>query len=211
MEENFISNALKMPVWVAFLISWLFYLIGLFLFSQMVWDSNTYQLNYSGNDFDSALAGFRRIDLLRYILSPVWILTLAAVIWLLFKMGLTIAQTELDGRTLFKIILMGLFFIALPYWVKSIWFVLLKSSYTPDEIIHTFPGTIVQLIDTSNMDAHKIDTLAKINLYHIGFMLFTAWGIAKNSTLSYGKSLAMVLLTYGPGLALTIFFRMHFF
>lgn len=211
MEENFISNALKMPVWVAILTSWLFYLIGLFLFSQMVWDANTYQMNYTGNDFDSALAGYRRIDLLRYILSPVWILVLSAIIWLMLKLGLTIAQTELGGRILFKIVLLGLIFIALPYWVKSILFVLIKSSYTPNEINYTFPGTIVSLIDVSGMAQNKIKALSNINLYHLGFMIFSAWGIAKNSTSSFLKSFIVVLTTYGTGILALNLLRVYFF
>ena len=89
MEENFITNLLKKPIWVAFLISWLFYLIGLFLFSQMVWDSNTYQNDYTGNDFETVLSGYRRIDMIRYALSPVWILVLSGAIWILLRLGVS--------------------------------------------------------------------------------------------------------------------------
>ena len=211
MEENFIDNLLKKPVWVAFLISWLFYLIGLFLFSQMVWDSTTYQSNFSGSDFDSALSGYRRIDMLRYALSPLWILALAAVIWALFKFGLAISQTKIEAAHLFKVILLSLLFISLPYWVKSVWFVLLKSDYTPDEIKHFFPGSIVPFLDVSGMSEAQIKALANINLYHLGFILFSAWAIAKNSMLSYFKSFLLVLLTYGTCIALINLLRVLFF
>ena len=211
MEENFIDNLLKKPIWVAFLISWLFYLVGLFLFSQMVWDANTYQSDFTGNDFDSVLSGYRRVDMVRYALSPLWILGVAVVIWALLKFGLTISETEIGAALLFKLILLGLLFISLPFWVKSVWFVLIKSGYTPDEIKHFYPGSIVPFFDISEMSESKVKALANINLYHLGFILFSAWAITKNSVLSYFKSFMLVLLTYGTCIALISFFRAIFF
>jgi hypothetical protein len=210
MQENFIDNLLKKPIWVAFLISWLFYLAGLFLFSQMVWDATTYQSDFTGNDFDSVLSGYRRVDMVRYALSPMWILAVAVVIWALLKFGLTISQTEIKAALLFKVILLSLLFISLPYWVKSVWFVLLKSGYTPDEIKHFFPGSIIPFLDVSGMSETQIKALANINLYHLGFILFSAWAITKNSVLSYFKSFLLVLLTYGTCIALINFFRVFF-
>jgi len=210
MEENFIDNLLKKPIWVAFLISWLFYLVGLFLFSQMVWDAHTYQSDFTGNDFDSVLSGYRRVDMVRYALSPAWILVVAIVIWALLKFGLTISGTEIEAALLFKVILLGLLFISLPYWVKSVWFVLIKSGYTPDEIKHFFPGSIVPILDISEMSESKIKALSNINLYHLGFILFSAWALTKNSVLSYFKSFMLVLLTYGTCIALINFFCVFF-
>jgi hypothetical protein len=210
MEENFIDNLLKKPIWVAFLISWLFYFVGLFLFSQMVWDANTYQIDFTGNDFDLTLSGYRRIDMIRYALSPLWILGVAVVIWALLKFGLTIAQTEIEAALLFKVILLSLLFISLPYWVKSVWFVLLKSGYTPDEIKHFFPGSIIPFLDVSGMSETQIKAVANINLYHLGFILSSAWAITKNSVLSYFKSFLLVFLTYGTCIALINFFRVFF-
>lgn len=197
MIKTYINELLEKPVWVIFLISWLFYLVGLFLFSQMVWDKATYQLSYTGNDFEAALSRYRRMDMIRYTLSPLWILALALVIWALFKLGLAISQTEIETALLLKIILLGLIIISLPYWVRSVWFVLIKSGYTPDEINHIFPGAIVSFINISDMSESKVKALANINLYHLGFILFTAWAIAKNSVLSYFKSFLLVLFTYG--------------
>ncbi len=211
MEENFIDNLLKKPIWVAFLISWLFYLVGLFLFSQMVWDANTYQSDFTGNDFDSVLSGYRRVDMVRYALSPLWILAVAVVIWALLKFGLTISETEIEAALLFKLILLGLLFISSPFWVKSVWFILIKSGYTPDEIKHFYPGSIVPFLDISEMSESKVKALSNINLYHLGFILFSAWAITKNSVLSCFKSFLMVLLTYGTCIALISFFRVFFF
>ena len=202
MEENFISNLLKKPVWVAFVVSWLIYLIGLFLFSQFVWDVNTYQLDYTGNSFDASLSGYRRIDYLRYALSPLWVVSASAVVLVLIKSGLLIARIEIKTALLFKIILLGFLILSLPFWIKSVWLILIEGSYTPDEVKYFFPGSIVSFIDISGMKEMEIRTLAQINLYHLGFMLFTAWQIAENSELRFFSSFILVLSTYGLGIVL---------
>ena len=211
MEENFITNLLKKPIGVAFLISWLFYLIGLFLFSQMVWDANTYQNDYTGNDFEAVLSGYRRIDMIRYALSPLWILALSGAIWTLLRLGLAISQTEIESALLFKIVLLGVLFISLPYWVRSVWFVLIETNYTSNDLNHFFPGSIVQLLNVSEMSANQVKALANINLYHLGFILFSAWAITKNSVLNYFKSFVLILFTYGTAVALINLLRVTFF
>ncbi len=202
MEENFISNLLKKPVWVVFVISGLFYLTGLVLFSQFVWDANTYQLNFKGDDFDAYISNIRRIDYLRYALSPLWVLGVTAIIWVVVKAGLLIAQIELDTFLLFKIILIGFIILAMPFWIKSIWLILVQGSYTPDDIKYFFPGSIVLFIDISEMKEATINALSHINIYHLGFMLFTAWQISKNSELRFFKSLLLMLFTYGLSVVL---------
>jgi len=211
MEENFIGNLLKKPIWVAFLISWLFYLVGLFLFSHMVWDANTYQYNFKGTDFETALSNWRRIDMLLYLMSPVWVMGISAIVWIIIKLGLVITHIEFNTSLLFKIIFLGSIILFLPNWVKSVGLILFKSGYTPDDIKVFFPGSIVPFLDVSMMSEPQINALANVNLYHLGFILFSAWAIAKNSVLSYFKSFMLVLLTYGTCIALINFIRVLFF
>lgn len=211
MEENFIGNLLKKPIWVAFLISWLFYLVGLFLFSQMVWDTNTYMIDFKGDNFDQFISNVRRIDMIRYALSPIWIMGISAVIFILVKTGMVIIRAEFDTALLFKIIFLGFLFLSLPFWVKSVGLILFKSGYTPDDIKVFFPGSIVPFIDSSGMSEVKMKALANINLYHIAFLLFTSWQLTVNSSLSYFKSFLLVLCTYGFGVAFLQYAKVLFF
>jgi len=193
---------LEKPAWMLFLITWLFYLIGLFMFSYLVWDLNTYMLSYTGRNFDSWIPGIRRIDMIRYIFSPLWIIGISAVIWLAIKTGLVVLRVKFNNRMLFKIIFLGLLLISLPYWVKTIWFILLKGSYTPEDIKNFFPFSFVSLIDTSEMSRSLVKVTARFNLFHIGFILFVAWLISINSEMKYFKSIGLVFCTYGLGLIL---------
>ena len=202
MQPTYISELLKKPMWILFLISWLFYLVGLFLFSQMVWDANTYMIDFKGDNFDAFISNVRRIDMVRYVLSPVWVIGISALIWILLKSGLVIMQVEFNPSLLFKIIFIGFIFISLPFWVKSVWLILFKSGYTPDDIKCFFPGSINSFINTSEMKETIVKILSRVNLYHISFMIFTAWGISRNSVLNYFRSFLLVFFTYGLGLFL---------
>ena len=185
-----------------FLISWLFYLIGLFLFSHLVWDTNTYMLDYKGTGFDEHLSNVRRIDLIRYSLSPVWVIGISAIILTLIKSGLIFIRVECSASILFKIIILGFIILSLPLWVKSVWLILFKSGYTPDEVKYFFPGSIIPLLDISGMKLTMVKVLSRVNLFHLSFVLFVSWGISQNSVLNYFRSLLLVLLTYGFGLFL---------
>lgn len=211
MQQNFVSNLLKRPAWMLFLISWLFYLIGLILFSHFVWDTNTYMADFKGADFEESLSNWRRIDLLLYVISPFWVMGISVVTWILFKLGLAITQVEFNTSVLFKIIFIGSIFIFLPNWVKSVGLILFKSGYTPDDVTHFFPGSIVPFIETSGMREVKMKALANINIYHLAFMLFTSWQLAVNSSLSYFKSFLLVVCTYGFGVAFLQYARVLFF
>lgn len=211
MQQNFVSDLLKKPTWILFLCSWLFYLVGLFLFSQMVWDDNTYQYDFKGTDFETSLSNWRRMDMLRYALSPVWVIGISTIIFTLIKTGMVIIRVEFNTSMLFKIIFLGFIFISLPFWIKSVWLILFKSGYTPKDVKNFFPGSIIPVIDTSGMNEIRIKALAHINLFHLAFILFTCWQLAVNSSLSYLKAFLLTICTYGFGLALLQYARVLFF
>jgi hypothetical protein len=177
----------------------------------MVWDANTYQYDFKGTDFETSLSNWRRMDMLRYALSPVWVIGISTIIFTLIKTGMVIIRVEFNTSMLFKIIFLGFIFISLPFWVKSVWLVLFKSGYTPEDVKNFFPGSIVPFIDISGMNETKTKALAHINLFHLAFILFTCWQLAVNSSLSYLKAFLLTICTYGFGLALLQYARVLFF
>ena len=211
MQENFISDLLKKPAWMLFIISWLFYLGSLFLYCQMVWDTNTYLSDFKGTDFETVLSNCRKMDMIRYVLSPVWVLAISFFIWLLIKAGLFVKQIEFSNMQLFKIVFLGFILISMSSWVKSVWLILFQSGYTTNEAKYFFPDSIVTLIDTTGMNETKIKALAHINLFQLAFVVFTGWQLATNSTLKFINSIVLVLCTYGLFFTLLELFKVQIF
>jgi hypothetical protein len=177
----------------------------------MVWDDNTYMVDFKGADFETSLSNWRKMDMLRYVFSPAWILGISTVIFFLTKSGMIIIRVEFSTALLFKIIFLGFIFLSLPFWVKSVGLILFKSGYTSNDIKAYFPGSIVPFIDSSGMSEVKMKALANINIYHFAFMLFTSWQLTVNSSLSYFKSFLLVLCTYGFGVAFLQYAKVLFF
>ncbi len=202
MLKSYIDELLQKPIWYIFLISWLFYLVGLLLFSQFVWDRPTYLYDYSGDDFEKFIKGVRRIDMVRYALSPVWILLVSAVSWALIKVGSMVTKTRFDNKVLLKIVILGSVLISLLFWVKSIWFILIKGSYTPDEVKSFFPCSLVSLINTEDMSVSVIKVISKFNLFQLAFMCFISWMVTIKFELNYWKASLLIFLTYGLGLSI---------
>ena len=197
-----IQSILNYKLWVLLVMVWLFYLLGLFLFSHFVWSADIYNIEYTGNNFEEKLENYRHIDLIRYISSPLYVLFISGIFWLLFKAGLVFLKIQISDNLLFKIILLSLFILFLPIWTKVVWFVLIKGNYTQVDIKKNFPLSIVNFIDTSNISKTELNALGKLNLFNLTFMLFTAFCFKLNTRLTFFKSFIMIILTYGLGLLL---------
>jgi len=198
-----IKDLLEKPAWVLLIAATLFYLTGLFLFSHFVWSSDIYEYNYRAETgFENYIDMVRRVDFVRYILSPLYIFSLSGIAMGLIKIGLTGHNIELENRLLFKIILIATFFLSLPLLVKSVWFVLIQGSYTMNEVKYFYPLSVLYFFDPQELHIKLVKALGRLNLYHLAFMLFIAWCIRIYTKQSFMCLFGIVIYTYGLGLLL---------
>ncbi|SHJ57954.1 hypothetical protein SAMN05444280_12335 [Tangfeifania diversioriginum] len=198
-----IKDILEKPAWVLLIAATLFYLTGLFLFSHFVWSSNIYEYNYTAETgFENYIDMVRRIDFVRYVLSPVYIFSLSGIAMGLIKIGLMVHNIELGNKLLFKIILIATFFLSLPLLVKSVWFVLIQGSYTMNEVKYSYPLSVLYFFDPAELHEKLVKALGRLNLYHLAFMLFIAWCIRIYTNHSLVRLFGIVIYTYGLGFLL---------
>lgn len=203
MLKSEIKEILETPVWVLLIAASVFYLTGLFMYSQFVWSSDIYALNYRAETgFENYIEMVRSVDFVRYILSPVYILSLSGIVMGLITIGLTGHDIELENKILFKIILIATFFLSLPLWVKSVWFVLIKGSYTMEEVKYFYPLPVLYFFDPTELHEKLVKALGRLNLYHLVFMLFIAWCIRIYNNYSVMRLFSIVIYTYGLGFLL---------
>ncbi len=198
-----IKDLLEKRTWVLLIAATLFYLTGLFLFSHFVWSSDIYEYNYKAETgFENYIDMVRRIDFVRYILSPLYIFTISAIAMGLIKIGLTGHNIELESKLLFKIILIATFFLSLPLWVKAVWFALIQGSYTMNEVRYFYPLSVLYFFDPQELHIKLVKALGRLNLYHLAFMLFIAWCIRIYTKQSFMRLFGIVIYTYGLALLL---------
>jgi hypothetical protein len=203
MLKSEIKEILETPVWALLLAATAFYLMGLFMFSHFVWSSDIYALNYRAESgFEDFIDSVRRIDFARYILSPVYIFSISGIVMGLILIGITGHNIELENKLLFKIILIATFFLSLPLWVKSVWFVLIKGNYNMNEIKYFYPLSVLHFFDPAELHIKLVKALGRLNVYHLAFMLFIAWCIRIYAKRSFLRIFSIVIYTYGLGFLL---------
>jgi len=203
MLKSEIKNILEKPIWVLFLTAVAFYVLGLYMFSHFVWSSDIYEYNYKAETgFENYIDMVRRIDFIRYLLSPIYIFLMAFIITGLIKIGLTGGYIDINNNLLFKIVLISILILSLPLWVKVVWFVLIKGSYTMEELKYFYPFSLLNFFDPSDLMETMMKALGRINLYHLVFMAFVAWCIKIYTNVSWWRLFGIVCYTYGFGLLL---------
>lgn len=203
MLKSEIRNILEKPIWVLLIAASVFYLMGLFLFSNFVWSTDIYEYNYKADTgFEKYIDMVRRIDFIRYLLSPIYIFLMAFIITGLIKIGITGSYIDINNKLLFKIVLISTLILSLPLWVKVVWFVLLKGSYTMEEVKYFYPFSLLIFFDPSDLQETIMKALGRINLYHLVFMAFVAWCIKIYTNVSWWRLFGIVCYTYGFGLLL---------
>lgn len=203
MLKSEIKDILEKPAWVLLIAASTFYLTGLFLFSHFVWSTDIYEYNYKAETgFENYIEMVRTVDFLRYLFSPAYIFLVSVIVSGLVKIGLTGHNIEIENKLLFRIILIGTFFLSLPIWIKVVWFVLIKGSYSVDEVKHFYPLSIFYFFNTADLHIKIVKALGKLNLYHLAFIAFVSWCIKIYSNTSFGLLFAIICYTYGFGLIL---------
>lgn len=203
MLKSEIKNIVGKPTWVLLIAVSAFYLIGLYLFSHFVWSTDIYEYNYKAETgFENYIDMIRRIDFVRYIFSPLYIFSISLVITGLIQIGLKGNNIEINNKLLFKIILVGAVILSLPLWVKTVWFVLIKGSYTMDEVKFFYPLSLLNFFEPADLHIKLVKALGKLNLYHLAFMLFITSCIKIYYNTTWSRILGIVFYTYGLGFLL---------
>ena len=102
--NKLIEKLLEKPTALLLLASWLFYLAAVFLFNRVVWDENLYHQQWTGmGSFENYLSSSRKMDLLFYFLSPLYVLTVIFIIWVALKIGIFFSNQQITDSILFKV------------------------------------------------------------------------------------------------------------
>ncbi len=203
MIKSEITKIVEKPAWVLILAASAFYFGGLFLFSHFVWSTDVYEINYrSDTGFKEYIGMVRLVDLVRYLLSPLYIFTISFIILGVLKIGLIINNIKVEDKLLFKAIILGTFILSLPLWVKAVWFVLIKGDYSMNDVKFFYPLSFLNFFDPTLMHYNIAKALGRINIYHFAFMAYIATFIKQYADIKWYRSFGMVCYTHGLGLVL---------
>jgi len=94
--------------------------------------------------------------------------------------------------------------------IKIIWFSLLQTSYTLEDIQNYYPFSVLNFVGYKGLETWYIYPLQIINVFEVGYWIILGYGIKKVIGVSKEKGIEVVALSYGSGLLLWVVTIMFF-
>jgi hypothetical protein len=147
---------------------------------------------------------------LGYILIPPLVLTRISFTATCLYTGYFLANiAKVRFNNLFKIALVADFVFVLSAFIKLIILIFFKEVGTLDDLQFQ-PLSLMELFDQNSIDEFLIYPLSLINVFELLYCLTLAWLQTCIIEQSFGRSLKMVVSSYGTGLLLWALFIMFF-
>lgn len=137
-----------------------------------------------------------------YAILPLLILLRTSLVALCLSVGLFFydQENQIKFSQLFRIALIGEFVLALVGFFKFIYFYLIKTEYTIQDLQQYYPLSYTNFLDLNKIEPWLIYPLQTINLFEIGYFFVLVFGLHKLLQNKYLKSLEVVAVSYGTGL-----------
>jgi hypothetical protein len=141
---------------------------------------------------------------LSYLISPLIILIRTSLVALCLSVGLFFYNTEnnIKFKQFFKIALLGEFILASVGFIKFIYFYLIKTDFTLEDLQQFYPLSYTNYLDLKNIEPWLVYPLQTINLFEIAYFLVLVYGLHKLLKNKYSKSFEIVAVSYGSGLVI---------
>jgi hypothetical protein len=143
---------------------------------------------------------------LNYALLPVIYLVKFSLITFWILCGTIIAGYNTNFKSIFKVVLVAEFVWLLPSLILLVWFGLIDTSYTFNDVQYFAPLSLLNLFDASQLDSWLIFPLKSLNLFEVIYLLVLALGIKKIMKKDYDSALKFTLPVYGSALVVWILF-----
>ncbi len=143
---------------------------------------------------------------LNYALLPVIYLLKFSLITFWVLCGTIIAGYKITFKSIFKVVLVTEFVWLLPSFTLIIWFGLIETSYTFNDVQYFAPLSLLNLFNASQLDPWLIFPLKSLNLFEVIYLLVLALGIKKIMKKDYDSALKFTLPVYGSALVVWILF-----
>ena len=100
----------------------------------------------------------------------------------------------------FKVAILADVVFIVPMLIKIFWFMVIQQDYTLQDLQMFSPLSILNLLDTKNIDVLWLYPLQLLNVFELVYILLLGFWVYQFSAKSFDKGLNMVLSSYLPAL-----------
>ena len=194
--------------WMLFTVYALFSVLFLYVINDIIITDPQY---FTGGNQNS-IKLFRNIYNLLYFVFPVYAFIKIAFIAMLLRLGIAFFMSqEVEFMKLFTLVLIAEFALLIPDFIETIWFLLIHTDYTMEEVKYFYPFSAYSLIGFENIDQSFDYLLKLINPFELVYWVLLIAGLNEITGKTRKESLKMVAGSYGLFLFIIIVARYFIF
>ena len=167
---------------------------------------NFYSEQFAQEQLEKLLENQQRWAWLGYAIIPLVVLLRSSLVALCLSVGnffYNMNEVELPKfKDFLRIALIGEFILVLVGYFKFIYFVLIKTDFTLQDLQQYYPLSYINFLDIDSLEPWLIYPLQTINLFEIAYFFVLVYGLHKLLKNKYWKSFEMVAVSYGTGLVI---------
>jgi len=189
----------------------------LFLSSYLLISENLYfttfaeQLTYE--QIENIITQGKKWEWVSYAILPILTLVKLTLVASCLSIGLYFSFNRFSFKLAFGVALISEFIFLIPLLLKIVWFSLLQTDYSLQDLQTFYPLSSLNFFDYNTVQPWLIYPLQLLNVFELAYWLLLAEGLSKlnlstkdelHSEMSFSQSFGIVAASYGTGLLLWV-------
>jgi hypothetical protein len=208
---------LKVRAWKVFLVLSALYILFAYLDDSILVNDDLYY-NSLGEELtidriQKLIENRYKWDWIAYGFEPLVVLLRALYTSLFLFIGVFFTEKKVNFASLFKISLLADFIFVFAALLRLLILLFSKEVSTFDDLSFQ-PFSLINLFDEERLELFVVYPLSLVNIFELSYFFLLAFFLriilaeSNVKTIAYGKSLAVVALSYGGGILLWVIFIM---
>lgn len=193
-----------------FLILCMLNAIAIFVYSEFLLTTEIYFQTYGEqvamDQIRSTLELRRETNWIAYFLIPFVLLIKISFTAFCLNVGILVFQLKIDFAKLFRIALVAEFIFIFGNLIRAFWIAYVSGFETLQEVQYFYPFSLINFFSAETVQSWFGYPMITINIFEVAYMMALALGLHWTARLSYRRSLALTLSSYGVGLLIWVVF-----
>lgn len=192
----------KYFIYITFVSLFLF-LSNYLLISETVY-INTFAEQFTYEQIESIINQGKQWEWVSYTVLPILILIKLTLVASCISIGLFFVTDKFLFKSTFGVTLEAEFIFLIPTLLKILWFALIQTDYTLQDLQVFYPLSALNFFDYTTVQPWLIYPLQLFNVFEIIYWVLLAKGVSQIIERDINKSFEMVIASYGTGLLLWV-------
>lgn len=196
------SNNIRFLVLIFIMSGFAFLSNYLLIYEDIYFNSFSEQLTY--DQIKEIINQNKNWAWVSYIILPIITLIKITLVASCLSLGLFFVSNRFSFKATFSVALEAEFVFLLPILLRILWFAIFQTDYTLQDLQFFYPLSALNFFDSTQVQPWLIYPLQLFNVFEIIFWVLLARGISQLIERDMGKSLEVVMASYGTGLVLWV-------